>query len=86
MITAVMFVGLFFTYALLSRRLSETPITAPILFTGAGMLVSPSWVHIVGAGVTASVFLRVAEIGLVLLLFTDASRTELAVCEKSGPF
>jgi len=79
MITAVMFVGLFFAYALLSRRLAETPITAPILFTGAGMLVSPSWAHIVGAGVTASVFLRVAEIGLVLLLFTDASRTELAV-------
>ena len=36
MSTAVVFVGLFFAYALLSRRLSEIPITAPILFTGAG--------------------------------------------------
>jgi len=79
MITAVTFVGLLFVYALLSRRLSETPITAPILFTAVGMLVSPKWEYVVGAGVTASVFLRGAELGLVLLLFTDASRTELAV-------
>jgi sodium/hydrogen antiporter len=79
MITAVTFVGLLFVYALLSRRLSEAPITAPILFTAVGMLVSPKWEYVVGAGVTASVFLRGAELGLVLLLFTDASRTELAV-------
>jgi len=79
MITAVTFVGLLFVYALLSRRLSETPITAPILFTAVGMLVSPKWEYVAGAGVTASVFLRGAELGLVLLLFTDASRTELAV-------
>lgn len=79
MIMAVAFIGLLFAYALFSRRLSETLLTAPILFTTVGMLVSPMWVHIVGAGVSVPGFLRIAELGLVLLLFTDASRTELAV-------
>ena len=79
MITAATFVALLFVYALVSKRLSETPVTAPILFTAVGMLLSPTWVHAVAAGVTPTVFLRVAELGLVLLLFTDASRTDLTI-------
>jgi len=79
MITAAIFVSLLFVYALLSRRASQTPLTAPILFTAAGMVMSRSWVQIAAAGVTSNVFLRLAEVGLVLLLFTDASRTDLTV-------
>ena len=81
---AAIFVSLFFIYALLSRRLSETPLTAPILFTAAGMVISPAFVHVARAGVTPTVFLRVAELGLVLLLFTDASRTDLNVLRSIG--
>jgi NhaP-type Na+/H+ or K+/H+ antiporter len=43
------------------------------------MVMSPLWIHIADAGVTANVFLRLAELGLVLLLFTDASRTDLSL-------
>jgi NhaP-type Na+/H+ or K+/H+ antiporter len=84
MMAAAIFVSLFFIYALLSRRLSETPLTAPILFTAAGMVISPAFVHVARAGVTPTVFLRVAELGLVLLLFTDASRTDLNVLRSIG--
>lgn len=84
MITAAIFVSLLFVYALSSGRASQTPITAPILFTAAGMVMSPAWMHVAAAGVTANVFLRIAELGLVLLLFTDASRTDLTVLRNIG--
>jgi sodium/hydrogen antiporter len=84
MTTAAIFVLLVFVYALLSKRAAQTPITAPIFFTAAGMAMSPLWVRITDAGVTANVFLRLAELGLVLLLFTDASRTDLTVLRRIG--
>jgi sodium/hydrogen antiporter len=79
MILFAIFITLIFLYALISARLERTALTAPIIFTGAGMLVClclPQVRHIKG---DQEVFLRVAEAGLVLLLFTDASRTDLRV-------
>ncbi len=84
MTTAVIFVLLLFKYALVSKRLSQTPITAPILFTAAGMVLSSHWMRVIAAGVTNNVFLRLAELGLVLLLFTDASQTDLTVLRNIG--
>lgn len=78
----VLFVSLLFLYSLVSRRLERTVVTAPIVFTMAGMLMLPALEHVRRAGVNAGVFLHVAEIGLVLLLFTDASRTNLQVLHK----
>jgi hypothetical protein len=45
MIVIGIFVSLVFLYSLISRRLERTVITAPILFTVAGMLTSliPAW-------------------------------------------
>lgn len=73
------FVVLIFLYSLVSGRLERTVVTAPMAFTGAGvaaMLVLPGLRERPG---DLEVFLRVAEVGLVLLLFTDASRTDLRV-------
>jgi len=84
MVTAAIFVSFLFVYALLSGRASQTPITGPLLFTAAGMAMSPFWMHITAAGMTANVFLRLAELGLVLLLFTDASHTDLTVLRSIG--
>jgi NhaP-type Na+/H+ or K+/H+ antiporter len=84
MITATIFILLLFGYTLVSKGAARTPITAPIVFTGAGMVMYPAWVQLARAGMTASVFLRVAELGLVLLLFTDASRTDLRVLRDIG--
>ena len=79
MILLAVFVSLLLLYSLASRRLERTIVTAPILFTAAGMLLFPALAGILGTGFNAEVFLRLAELGLVLLLFTDASRTNLSV-------
>jgi NhaP-type Na+/H+ or K+/H+ antiporter len=73
------FAALLFLYSLVSARLERTVLTAPMVFTAAGMAVFlllrqvPSW-----SG-DRQFFLRVAEVGLLLLLFTDSSRTDLHV-------
>ena len=73
------FVVLLFLYSLLSARLARTVVTPPMVFTAAGVGVFllqgrvPAWEG------DREVFLRIAEVGLVLLLFTDASRTDLKV-------
>ena len=79
MIPLLVFFGVLFVYGLASRRLERTVVTAPIVFTVAGMLMFPSLAGILKAGGTPNILLQVAEIGLVLLLFTDASRTDLSV-------
>jgi sodium/hydrogen antiporter len=74
----VVFIALLFAYSLVSGRLEKTIVTAPIVFTVAGILVFPTLETAVGE-VDAESFLHLAEIGLVLLLFTDASRTDLKI-------
>jgi NhaP-type Na+/H+ or K+/H+ antiporter len=71
------FVLLLFLYSLISDRLERTALTAPIVFTAAGTLASLFSPGRPGSDAGPEVFLRVAEMGLVLLLFTDASRTGL---------
>lgn len=78
------FVSLLFLYSLVSRRMERTIVTAPILFTLAGIALFASWPEILGAHFSAEIFLHLAEIGLVLLLFTDASRTDLRILRSLG--
>lgn len=77
----VYFIVLLFFFSLISGRLEKTVVTPPIVFTLAGLLIA--WV--MGAqpgGDRLHGFLALAEIGLVLLLFTDASRTDLQVLRR----
>ncbi len=75
----VVFILVLFGYALVSRRLEQTMLTAPMVFTLAGMVMFPFLPDLLEAGFNANVFLRLAEIGLVMLLFTDASRADFGV-------
>jgi NhaP-type Na+/H+ or K+/H+ antiporter len=79
MVPLALFVSLLFLFSLVSRPLERTIVTAPIVFTVAGMLMFPTLQGVLRAGFTANVALHVAEAGLVMLLFTDASRTDLNV-------
>jgi NhaP-type Na+/H+ or K+/H+ antiporter len=81
MILIAIFVALVFLYSLVSGRLERTLVTAPIIFTAAGMLVFLGVMELPGRQANIGWFLRVAEAGLVLLLFTDASRTDLQVLQ-----
>jgi NhaP-type Na+/H+ or K+/H+ antiporter len=79
MMLLAVFIALVFFYSLVSGRIEQTILTAPIVFTAAGFgcyLVMAEFQLQEGS---QEVFLRLAEIGLVLLLFTDASRTDLRV-------
>jgi NhaP-type Na+/H+ or K+/H+ antiporter len=71
------FVAAVFAYSLVSRRLERTVLTAPILFTAAGALLAFSTNALNAAELDRHGLLLVAELGLVMLLFTDASRVSL---------
>jgi NhaP-type Na+/H+ or K+/H+ antiporter len=79
MTSIAVFVFLLFCYSLVSRRLERTIVTAPMVFTAAGMMMFPALQGILGAGANSKIFFDLAEVGLVMLLFTDASHTDLNV-------
>ncbi|MFO1205044.1 MAG: cation:proton antiporter [Burkholderiales bacterium] len=68
------FIFFVFVYSLVSRRLEQTILTAPILFTAAGALLALSPEALSELGLDRKGLLLVAELGLVMTLFTDASR------------
>ena len=77
MVLIATFVALVFLYSLVSRRLERTVVTAPLLFTAAGALLAFSTDALNAAELDRHGLLLVAELGLVMLLFTDASRVSL---------
>lgn len=78
MIFLTIFVLTVFIYSLVSRCLETTVITAPILFTLAGIALYRLPPVFSDAELKRQGFLLVAEIGLVMTLFTDAARIRLS--------
>ena len=75
----LVFILLVFCHTLVSNRIERANLTAPIIFTGAGilaLLVLPA-PELRDQQANIEVLKKIAEVGLVLLLFTDASRTNL---------
>ena len=72
------FISLVFLYSLVSRRLERTVVTAPIVFTVSGVL---TFLTLPGLGMELNREdrLLIAEVTLVMLLFTDATRIDLRV-------
>jgi sodium/hydrogen antiporter len=83
MLTAV-FVTVVFLYSLVSRRLEPTIITVPVIFTVVGFVImlAPPWFTAFEHDRNA--FLLIAEIGLVMTLFTDASHVNLTMLRENG--
>lgn len=59
-------------YALFSRRLASTPVSAPMVFTGFGVLIGPVGLDVLDLGHDAGPVLTLTEAALALVLFTDA--------------
>jgi NhaP-type Na+/H+ or K+/H+ antiporter len=85
------FGALIVLYGLVSGRLDGTPLTGPIVFVSAGLLVG-ALDGSVGVALeeaagqhleTTEAARLVAEVALVLLLFTDAARIDLTVLRSS---
>ncbi|MHB8110875.1 MAG: cation:proton antiporter [Syntrophorhabdaceae bacterium] len=85
MILAIVFVLLIFAYSLISKQVGRSIITAPIIFTASGLLVPLFLPVTVERDLLQKPLLFVAEMGLVLLLFTDASRIRLADLRNLRP-
>lgn len=84
MLVLAIFVGVVFLVSLSSRRIGGSFITAPIVFTAAGALTFLMPAAQVVFKIDRQVFLHVAELGLVMLLFTDASRVSPQMLRGKG--
>lgn len=80
----LIFLILVFLHSLVSGRLERTIVTTPIAFAVVGMLCVFFLPDFVDGEGNYEVFLTVAELGLVLLLYTDASRTNLRDLMRIG--
>ena len=70
--TGVAVAGVTATYALVSRRLSSTPLSSAIVFVGAGILIGPAVLDIIDLEDDAAPIISLLEAALTLVLFTDA--------------
>ena len=82
MIIAV-FILLILLHSLISCRLERTVITAPILFTAAGILMFLLPPESTALGVERKELLHLAEVGLAMTLFTDATHINLQALRRN---
>jgi sodium/hydrogen antiporter len=64
-------------YALASRRLEASVVSAPLVFVAAGIVAGPDVLGLVELDVTQGTAFHVAELALALVLFSDAARIDL---------
>lgn len=65
--------GALLVYALLSRRLAGTSITAPMVFVTVGFVIGPRVLDVLEVDVGSADLRRLAEFTLALMLFSDAA-------------
>ncbi len=70
-------------YSLICGGLEKTPINGAIVFTAFGLVLGPLGLGILNLDVDAELMSTLAELTLALVLFTDASNTNLKVLKKS---
>ena len=77
MVTITILAASLLAYSLVSGRLAGTMLTAPLLFVAIGFLTGPGGFDVIGVEVEHSAIHFVAELTLILVLFTDAARIDL---------
>ena len=79
MIELLFFLLMVFIVAVISRRIDKLPVSAQMIFIFAGILIGwfvTGYINVTEPPVS-TIILLIAEIALVLVLFTDASRVDL---------
>ena len=79
----VLLVAFVIGYALVSKFLSTTPLTGPILFTAFGLLAGPELLDVVTVELSSEVVQLVLEVTLVVILFTDAAIIDVRAVAKN---
>ncbi len=69
-------------YATFSKRIHAWPVSAPMIFVGAGMLLSGDALSVVSFDIEPSFMHHLAEFTLVFLLFADASTVNIRALRK----
>lgn len=80
----LIFSSVFFVFALISRRISGTLITGPMLFTMAGLVLGSTLLSMGDMTYSTGVIHTLAEITLVLVLAADASRISATSLREFG--
>jgi NhaP-type Na+/H+ or K+/H+ antiporter len=75
---------LLLAYSLLSRRLSTSVVSAAMFFLLGGLLIGPSVLDLIAVQEASGTIEVLAELTLALVLFSDASRIQLAALRKQA--
>jgi NhaP-type Na+/H+ or K+/H+ antiporter len=79
MVAVVAFILLVYVYSLLSRQLEGTPLTIPLVFAVAGIVLVSVAPGLVRRDVESPVWLILAEITYTIVLFNGATRVNLGI-------
>lgn len=77
-IALIVIAGCFLGYGLISGRLQTGIVTPPIAFAAFGLLIGQGGLHLADFQIDREIIHLLAEITLVLVLFSDAARIDLA--------
>ncbi|MEE9369699.1 MAG: sodium:proton antiporter [Pontiella sp.] len=69
-------------YALISRHAQQTIVSAPMVFVAFGFLIGDGGLGLLSLNRGAPVIHLLAELTLIIILFTDASRIDLKLLRK----
>ena len=83
-VSLVVVAALVLAYALVSRRLSTSVISAAMFFLAGGLLIGPSGLGVLDVPVTSATIELLAEVTLALVLFSDASRIRVAQLRRQA--
>jgi len=84
MIEFVYFLIIVFIFSLISQRIESIPISPQMIFIGAGMLLGSGFLGVVNLNSDPGIVLFIAEITLVLVLFSDASKININDLRKNN--
>jgi len=74
---AIVILAIALLFSLLSRRLERWQISGPMVFLAAGVLLGPDVGNLIDTDFQQETALLIAEVALVIILFTDAQRIDL---------
>lgn len=82
--TGALIALLFLAFALGSRKLSGSILTGPMLFAAVGFAIGPQVLGWVEIPISNDAIHALAEVTLVVVLFTDAASTDFKTFRRSG--
>jgi NhaP-type Na+/H+ or K+/H+ antiporter len=74
--------GIALLYGIFAGAIQRTSVSGPMIFMAAGFLVGPSVLGLLDLGIEGETLKSLAELTLALVLFTDASATDLPVLRR----